>query len=214
MRVPLSVCAALFCTACATQPYPSADSTPDVQPQTEAPLESATHPSDSAQSRPESDCREFTTPVTVEGKQQQAVGQACQQPDGSWKITQNTPGLAPQVYTLPPQAIYASPYPDPYYWEDPWIYGPAFFAGGSIFFEDGFHHFHDRDGFRHNHFHDGFHDGFHNAFHDGFHRGFHDGFHGGGFHNASHGVFHNSFHGGGFHGGGFHGGGHGGGGHR
>jgi hypothetical protein len=50
-------------------------------------------------------CRDFTMPVTVGGQQQQAVGQACQQPDGSWRVTQNTPGLPEQVYTLPPQAM-------------------------------------------------------------------------------------------------------------
>ena len=50
-------------------------------------------------------CRDFTVPVTVGGQQQQAVGQACQQPDGSWRVTQNTPGLPEQVYTLPPQAM-------------------------------------------------------------------------------------------------------------
>ena len=56
-------------------------------------------------------CHDFTMPVTVEGQQRQAVGQMCQQPDGSWRVTQNTPGLPPQVYTLPPQAIYVTPYP-------------------------------------------------------------------------------------------------------
>ena len=88
-----------------------------------------------AQGAPQSEpqnCRSFTAQVTVGGQPQQAVGQACQQADGSWQVTQNTPGLPQQVYTLPPQAIHLYPYPEPYYWWDPWFYGPSFF-GGSVF---------------------------------------------------------------------------------
>ena len=33
-------------------------------------------------------CREFDQKVTIGGKTQDAYGTACQQPDGSWKITQ------------------------------------------------------------------------------------------------------------------------------
>src|SRR5712672_366784 len=107
-------------------------------------------------------CRSFTAQVTVGGQPQQAVGQACQQPDGSWQVTQNTPGLPQQVYTLPPQAIYLYPYPepypypypDPYYWWDPWFYGPgfygpSFFVGAPVFLAQHFHHFHHHDGFHH-----------------------------------------------------------------
>jgi hypothetical protein len=107
-------------------------------------------------------CRNYTMPVTVDGQQRQAVGQVCQQPDGSWRVTQNTPGLPLQVYTLPAQMIYVTPNPYQYYWADSWGFGPPFFAGGLVFFGDGFHHF------RHKHF-----------FHSGFHGGFHHGFHGG-----------------------------------
>src|SRR5262245_22260856 len=79
------------------------------------------------------ECREFTTLVMVEGQQRQAVGQTCQQPDGSWQVTLNTPGLPQQVYTLPPQAIQQYAYPDPYYYRwDPWFYGPPF-VGGQVF---------------------------------------------------------------------------------
>src|SRR5882757_11008755 len=91
-------------------------------------------------------CREFTAQVTVEGQQRQAVGETCQQPDGSWQVTLNTPGLPQQVYTLPPQAIYLYPYPEPSYWWDPWFYGPLF-AGGPVFLAHGFHRHHD---LRHN----------------------------------------------------------------
>ncbi|MBO6785146.1 MAG: glycine zipper 2TM domain-containing protein [Alphaproteobacteria bacterium] len=31
-------------------------------------------------------CREYQTTVTVDGRQEEAFGTACQQPDGSWKI--------------------------------------------------------------------------------------------------------------------------------
>jgi hypothetical protein len=87
-------------------------------------------------------CREFTAQVTVEGQPRQAVGQACLQPDGSWQVALNTPGLPQQVYTLPAQAIYLYPHPEPHYWWDPAFYGPLFFVGGPIFLTRGFHHFH------------------------------------------------------------------------
>jgi len=89
-------------------------------------------------------CRDFTAPVTVEGQQQQAVGQTCQQPDGSWQVTLNTPGLPQQVYTLPPEAIDAYPYPEPFYGWNPWFYGPPF-VGRPVFLTNGVrhhHHFH------------------------------------------------------------------------
>jgi hypothetical protein len=104
-------------------------------------------------------CHEFTAPVMVGGQPQQALGQACQQPDGSWQITLNTPGLPQQVYTLPPQAIYMYPYTDPYYsWWDPWFYGTSLFVGGPVFrfhHHDGFHHGGLHGGFRHGGFHGG-----------------------------------------------------------
>src|SRR5882757_4351495 len=100
------------------------------------------------QSEPQN-CRSFAAQVTVGGQPQQAVGRACQQADGSWEVKQNTPGLPQQIYTLPPQAIYLYPYPEPYYWWDPWFYGAPSFVGGSVFFVHGFHRFHDHDGFHH-----------------------------------------------------------------
>jgi hypothetical protein len=181
----LSMAAAM--AVAVTQPTPLAASTLPVQYQ-------------QAQDAVPANCREFTAAVMIGGQPQQAVGQACEQPDGSWRITETVPGLPPQDYTLPAQAIYPPPYPYPYYsypysypyyWSDPWLYGSPFF-GGAFFFGDGFHR---RDGFRHF-------DG-HRDFHRGFGRNFDGRFHGGGFHGGG-------FHGGG--GGGFHGGG--GGGHR
>ena len=108
-------------------------------------------------------CREFTVQVAVEGEPRQGVGQTCQQPDGSWQVTLNTPGLPQQVYTLPPQAIYLD---SSYYWWDPWFYGPLF-VGGPVFSARGFHRFH------HHHVH---HSG---ASHRGGAKSHHGGFHGG-----------------------------------
>ena len=31
-------------------------------------------------------CREYTAPITIDGHQVEGYGQACQQPDGSWKL--------------------------------------------------------------------------------------------------------------------------------
>jgi len=143
----------LVLAACAPQVAPSAADLAPAQTQM-------------AQGEPQKEpqnCHEFTVQVMVGGQPQQAVGQACQQPDGSWRITQNTPGLPQQVYTLPPQAIYLYPYREPYYWWDPWFYGPSFFVGGPVFFAHGFHRFHHHDGFHHGGFsHGGFgHGGFH-----------------------------------------------------
>jgi len=106
-------------------------------------------------------CDSYTVPVTVGGQQQQAVVEACQQPDGSWRITQNTPGLPSQVYDVPPPAASPYPYPVGYaypdyfadWWGSPWYWGLA----PSIFVVQRFH---------------GLHHGFHNGFHNGFHRGF------------------------------------------
>ena len=101
-------------------------------------------------------CRDFTVQVTVEGEQRHAVGQSCRQPDGSWQVTLNTPGLPQQVYALPPEAISLYSYAGQYYW-DPLFYGPLFFVGGPVFLVHG-HHFHNHGGSHHGGFHHG---GFH-----------------------------------------------------
>jgi surface antigen len=98
--------------------------------------------------------------VTVGGQPQQAVVEACQQADGSWRITQTTPGLPPQVYEVPAPAysLYPSaysnayPYPDfsPYWGWEGWGWGgPPWFLGlaPSIVVVQRFHHFH--HGFAH-----------------------------------------------------------------
>jgi len=97
-------------------------------------------------SAPPPSCTSYTVPVTVGGQQQQAVVEACQQADGSWRITQTTPGLPPQVYEVPPPAYAPYPYPEvypypdfsPYWWGAPWFFGLA----PSIVVVQRFNHFH------------------------------------------------------------------------
>ena len=50
------------------------------------------------------ECQDFSAPVTAAGTPEQASGQACQQPDGSWRVVQNTPGLPAQEYLVPRRA--------------------------------------------------------------------------------------------------------------
>jgi hypothetical protein len=89
--------------------------------------------SDTALAPTQTNCRDFTAQVAVEGQPRQAAGQTCRQPDGSWQVTVNTPGLPQQVYTLPPEAISLYPYAEPFYWWDPWFYGPPLFVGSPVF---------------------------------------------------------------------------------
>jgi hypothetical protein len=108
------------------------------------------HPS-AAALQEQSNCRQFTSAVKIDGRNQKALGQACRQPDGSWQIVQGetaTAGAAPpQGYAYPP-ADYAYPYSYPYpsyAYSYPYPYygwGSPFF--GSFFFGarfGGFHHF-------------------------------------------------------------------------
>jgi surface antigen len=92
-------------------------------------------------------CTSYTVPLTVGGQPQQAVIESCPQLDGSWRITQTTPGLPPQVYDVPPPPPYAPyphdyayAYPDffPYWWGAPWVFGIA----PSIVVVQRFNHFH------------------------------------------------------------------------
>jgi surface antigen len=91
-------------------------------------------------------CNSYTVPVTVGGQQQQAIVEACPQADGSWRMTQSTPGLPPQVYQVPPPAASLYPYPADYanpefypYWAgSPWFFGLA----PSIVVVQRFNHFH------------------------------------------------------------------------
>jgi hypothetical protein len=106
-------------------------------------------------------CQSYPLPVVVGGRPQQATVVACPQPDGSWQVTQYTPGLPPQVYIVPPPPAagaspndYASPgdYQDwgPDWGGGPWFWGfaPAivvvqrshFFRGFNHGFAHGFSH--------------------------------------------------------------------------
>jgi surface antigen len=107
-------------------------------------------------------CTSYTVPLTVGGQPQQAVIEACPQPDGSWRITQTTPGLPPQVYNVPPPPPYAPypydyayAYPDffPYWWGAPWVFGiaPTIVVQRFNYFHHGFRH-----GFMHGFMHGGF----------------------------------------------------------
>ena len=141
-------------------------------------------------------CRDYSAQVMIERRQQQIVGRACQQSDGTWRIVEGPPGQPPQIvvgYTPPPYAYY------PYY--DPWLWGPpiGLSLGASVVFVDrfrGFHHFrfaHGREGlFAHRH------DDFRFAGRDGFRsEDFHHGF--GGMHHGFGGFGHTAM-GGGHHG--------------
>ena len=119
----LTVATALAIAACVTLPSTANASNAPPGPVVSQPVPEQASPN----------CHDFTIPVMVEGQQRQAVGQMCQQPDGSWRVSQYTPGLPAQVYTLPAQAIYVTPYPYEYYWADFWGVGPPVFAGGSFF---------------------------------------------------------------------------------
>jgi hypothetical protein len=61
-------------------------------------------------------CRDYTAQATVDGRQQEIVGRACQQSDGSWRIAEGPPGQPTQYQTIygPPLSYaYGSSYPYP-----------------------------------------------------------------------------------------------------
>jgi hypothetical protein len=122
-----------------------------------AAAESAPAPPLPSRSPPkQSACSSYTAPLTVGGQPRQAFIEACPQPDGSWKVTQTTPGLPTQVYQVPPpsssSSSSSSPYPYdypypvdyaypeffPYWLGEPWYFGLA----PSIVVVQRFHHFH------------------------------------------------------------------------
>jgi hypothetical protein len=79
-----------------------------------------------------SGCFSYPLPVVVGGQPLQATIVACPQADGSWQVSQYTPGLPPQVYwePAPPEAAasaedygYPESYPDFADW--PWFSGFA-----------------------------------------------------------------------------------------
>jgi len=115
-------------------------------------------------------CVSYPLPVIVGGQSLQATVVACPLPDGSWRATQYTPGLPPQVYTAPaPPAAGASPndYASPGGYQDwgpDWAGGPWFWGfAPAIVVVQRFHFFH---GFNH-----GFGRGFSHGFAHGFAHG-------------------------------------------
>ena len=79
-------------------------------------------------------CTSYPLPVVVNGQTQQATVVACPQADGSWRVTQYSPGLPPQVYTEPAQPAAAASSDDngslgfsqSWDWAGmPWFYGFA-----------------------------------------------------------------------------------------
>jgi surface antigen len=171
MRTTSMIMAALGCAACLVLATHDAHSARPSQ----APPE---------QSQSQGACREFTMPITVGGRQVQGFGEACEQADGTWRITQEGTSEPSAGDATPPPAVYPTPYPAPYptpYWAEPWWGAPAF-VGGSVVFVHRFHRFPHRAFFHDGRFHRAFiRDGrFHrDFFHDGFRGGFHSGFHGG-----------------------------------
>ncbi|HTV46260.1 MAG TPA: hypothetical protein VMF05_13185 [Stellaceae bacterium] len=77
-------------------------------------------------------CSRYPVPVIVGAKRLQATVEACQQPDGGWRIIQYTPGLPPQLYVVAPPAAEIEPFDDTYPglfpadWDgSPWFFGFA-----------------------------------------------------------------------------------------
>src|SRR5690348_10966250 len=102
-RVGIVAAAAIACTSCVVQPAP--------RRAVPRPAVAATPPPPPQQA---SFCREFTAPVIIDGEPTEATGEACQQPDGTWQVTENTPNAPqPQVFVVPPPPVnyVAAPYP-------------------------------------------------------------------------------------------------------
>ena len=97
-------------------------------------------------------CREFTQKVMIAGHPQMSYGTSCMQPDGSWKIVEDSANASIPA-NIPPQAIPYSPtyvavappvYYEPYY---P-AYYPGYaraYPGSSVSIGFGYS---DRDGYR------------------------------------------------------------------
>jgi len=85
MRWISAIAAVLVCAACQSRPDADQLAALAAQPQLSEPV-----------------CHDFKAPVNAGGRQEQASGQACEQPDGSWNVVQNTPGLPSQGYVLEP----------------------------------------------------------------------------------------------------------------
>jgi surface antigen len=85
-------------------------------------------------------CRDIAGQAEIDGVMQRIVGRACPQPDGTWRIVQDSGAVV--VVPAAGYPYYSYPY-YPYY--GPWYWGPPVGFGASFIFVDRFHHFHDRD---------------------------------------------------------------------
>jgi len=83
-------------------------------------------------------CIVYSTQAAVGQTERAIIGRACRQTDGSWKVTEGSPGQPTQstlVYWPPPDA-YVGIY-------DPWLWGPPIgFSVGAVVFVDRDHHVH------------------------------------------------------------------------
>jgi surface antigen len=95
----------------------------------------------------EANCHDYSATATIDGKPQTIVGRACQQADGSWRVSESVSGQPTQyvvTYQPPPYAEY------PY--DEAWLWGPPLgFSLGAVVFVDHDHHFHRFHAFDHFH---------------------------------------------------------------
>jgi hypothetical protein len=86
-------------------------------------------------------CHDYTGQAMIDGTQQQIVGHACKQPDGSWKVAEGTAAQPNQYVAVYPAPVYADGYYPGYFYGDPWLWGGPFGFGTSfVFFDRRFHH--------------------------------------------------------------------------
>ena len=127
---------ALLTTGCVVPPPPQAYVAPPPVYTPPPQAQAAPPPSPAPQN-----CQEYNSQINVGGVLQPAYGWACQQPDGSWRISQDVPGQPPQVYVVPANPAYPVGYP---YWAYDPYWGPRIAIGGTFVFAGG-------RGFRHHH---------------------------------------------------------------
>jgi hypothetical protein len=149
-----STALAILCSGCVAEPPPPPPAPPFAA--------AAVTDFQSKPSAADPNCNDYTGQATIDGKQQQLVGHACKQPDGSWRVAEGTAdqpnqyvGVYPAVpaYYYPGDYYYGGYYYGGYPYDWPWLWDASFGFGSSFFFFGS--HFH--------------------------HHGFHGGFHGGGF---------------------------------
>lgn len=89
-----------------------------------------------------SHCQNYTASALIDGQPRQITGRACQQPDGSWQVSETATGQTTQYVIYWPPAYAAYPY------DDAWLWGPPLgFSVGAFFFIDRDHHVHRFDHF-------------------------------------------------------------------